>query len=254
MRLTRGEAAFLIRQDILLKFNASQPRVQPPASPDTSSNSGSPCRIARSGSRRAHDASLNPASHALRNVSSASGFLFSRQYVHAALYKNRSFVGAQRHGQIQFAQRVFRPVRFPRSRRPAKSALAHLRALVSNDFPARRSPAVSHVASRFLFSHRAQRVHDRHIYVVILAARFNRRFRHVHHFLIASRRKKRPAQQIIRAFAISLALDRFLHHAHRFVVHIGGVQNPRLAHLHFRQIPAQRHGFARSVRARSTHT
>jgi len=49
------------------------------------SNSGSLCRIARSGSRRAQVASLKPVSQALRNASIASGFFSSRQKVQAAL-------------------------------------------------------------------------------------------------------------------------------------------------------------------------
>jgi len=49
------------------------------------SNSASPCRIARSGSRRAHTASLKPASHAFFSASSASGLRLSMQNVHAAL-------------------------------------------------------------------------------------------------------------------------------------------------------------------------
>src|ERR1700723_2333639 len=49
------------------------------------SNSGSPCNRTKSGSFRAQLASLNPASQALAMVSSASGFFFRKQYVHAAL-------------------------------------------------------------------------------------------------------------------------------------------------------------------------
>jgi VWFA-related protein len=55
--------------------------------------------------------------------------------------------------------------------------------------PGRADDSVRHVALRFLFAQRAERVDDRHIDVVILAAGFDGVFGNVHHFLIAPGRK-----------------------------------------------------------------